>query len=189
MKVILASGSPQRRDLLERLGVDFEAVSPEIEELESGPPDELAVENALRKARAALDRASAGELVIGADTVVVLDGRIRGKPVDAAQARRHLRAMSGRAHEVLSGIAVLGPVPERGEARERSGLERSRVTFRRLDDGLVDRYVASGEWRGRAGAYAVQGIGSTLVDRVDGELANVIGLPVQLLLRLAPELR
>jgi septum formation protein len=187
VKLILASGSPQRRDLLQRMGLDFEAVPTDAEELDAGHPREVVVENALRKARAALDRARAGDLVLGADTIVVLDGRIRGKPDDADEARKHLQALSGRTHEVLSGLALLRPVGEPA-TRERSGVERSRVTFRRLDDPLIDRYLASGEWRGRAGGYAVQGIGSTMVERVDGELANVIGLPVQLLLRLAPEL-
>ena len=186
--LILASGSPQRRALIEALGVEFEVRPSEVEELDEGEPRELVLENALRKALAALAEAPERALVLGADTAVVLDGRIRGKPADATQAREHLRVLSGRTHDVLSGLVVLGPIGEAGERRERTGVERSRVTFRDLDDALLERYIAAGEWRGRAGAYAVQGLGSALVERVDGELANVIGLPVGLLLRLAPEL-
>jgi septum formation protein len=186
--LILASGSPQRQGLVEALGVEFEARPSEIEELEAGEPAEVVLENALRKALAALGEAREGALVLGADTAVVLDGRIHGKPRDVARAREHLRALSGRTHEVLTGLVVLGPIGKASEPRERTGVERSRVTFRDIDDALLERYVASGEWRGRAGGYAVQGLGSTLVERVDGELANVIGLPVRLLLRLAPEL-
>lgn len=188
MELILASGSPQRRALIEALGVEFAVAPTEVEELEAGEPHEVVLENALRKALAALSETPAGVLVIGADTVVVLEEQIRGKPADADEAREQLRALSGCTHDVLSGLVVLGPIGEDDPPGERTGVERSRVSFRRLDDGLIDRYIDSGEWRGRAGGYAVQGLGSTLVERVDGELANVIGLPVQLLLRLAPEL-
>ncbi len=137
--------------------------------------------NALIKARAV---AGAGRLVIGCDTDVVVDGRALGKPGDEAQAREFLRLLSGRVHEVLSGLALLGP----GQGQERSGTCSSLVTFREIPGPEVERYIASGEWRDRAGGYAVQGLGSTLVAAVEGDIANVIGLPVGLLLELAPEL-
>ena len=144
------------------------------------------VENARRKARAGLLDADPGTVVLGADTEVVLEGRVLGKPGDEGQARGLLEALSGRAHEVLTGLVLLGP---RGAgATERSGIARSIVTFRDLDAATVKLYLDSGEWRGRAGAYAIQGLGSILVERLEGDFSNVVGLPVPLLLDLAPEL-
>lgn len=133
------------------------------------------VANALRKARAGRALAAAGALVVGVDTDVALSGVVLGKPVDAAGAERRLRELSGRTHEVLSGVAVIGP---RGE---RTGLERTLVSFRDLSGAEIATYVGSEEWRDRAGGYAVQGLGSALVSRVDGDLSNVIGLPIPLL--------
>jgi nucleoside triphosphate pyrophosphatase len=120
--------------------------------------------------------------VIACDTDVVIDGRALGKPIDEAQAREYLDRMSGRPHEVLSGLVVLA-----GD-EERSGLERSTVVFKDLNGEAKERYVAFGEWRGRSGGYAIQTLGSTLVERVEGSISNVVGLPVGLLLELAPEL-
>lgn len=114
----------------------------------------------------------------------MLEGRALGKPANAAEARHHLALLSGRRHEVLSGLALIGP----GGGQQREGLARSNVTFRDLAPGEIDRYVRSGEWRERAGGYAIQGLGSTLVAAVEGDISNVIGLPVALLLDLAPEL-
>jgi len=120
--------------------------------------------------------------VIGCDTDVVLDGRALGKPADEFEAREYLDRMSGRAHEVLSGLVVLD-----GD-EERSGLERTSVVFKPLSEAEKDRYVAFGEWRDRSGGYAIQTLGSTLVERVEGSVSNVVGLPVGLLLELAPGL-
>jgi septum formation protein len=139
------------------------------------------LESARRKARAVH---APGALVIGCDTEVVLDGTALGKPDDEAAARTHLGRLAGRPHEVLSGLALLGPEPE----QVREGVARSEVTFASLSDEAIDCYVASGEWRERAGGYAIQGLGSTLVERLEGDLSNVIGLPLRLLLELAPEL-
>jgi septum formation protein len=122
--------------------------------------------------------------IIGCDTEVSLDGRIFGKPGDERQARAHLETLSGRAHEVLSGLAIVGP--DRDQMR--SGVASSSVTFRRLSSGDIDWYVGTGEWRERAGGYAIQGLGATLVERVEGEVTNVIGFPVGLLRQLAPDL-
>jgi septum formation protein len=156
-----------------------------VEELaEGGDPGDLVVENARRKAAAGLLEAGEGSLVLGADTEVLLDGRLLGKAADADAARERLRALSGRTHEVLGAIVLAGPEP----GRERAGLARSQVTFRHLDEAVTDLYLASGEWRDRAGAYAIQGLGSALVERVQGDFSNVVGLSVRLLLELAPEL-
>jgi septum formation protein len=141
----------------------------------------VAVENALRKARAA-SRAGAREAVIGCDTIVVLDGVIYGKPPDADVARHTLSALGGRTHEVLSGVALVLP----GE--ERTALARTYVTFRELDAELLEWYVATEEWRGRSGGYAIQGAGATLALALDGEEDNVVGLPLATLLALYPEL-
>ncbi len=121
-------------------------------------------------------------MVIACDTDVVLDGKALGKPTDEDQAREYLDRMSGAPHEVLSGLVVLA------DGEDRSGLERTTVVFRELDEEAKERYVAFGEWRGRSGGYAIQTLGSTLIERVEGSISNVIGLPVGLLLELAPEL-
>ena len=175
--LVLASRSPQRRAILEQLGVEFVVEPPEIEEVAAGEPRALVVENALRKARA-VD----GGRVLGVDTAVVLDGRVFGKPRDADEAATFLRRLSGRTHEVWSGIAL------RQDRDELSGSCVTRVRFRLLEQPWLDWYLATGEWRERAGAYAIQGRGSALVAEIDGDFWNVVGLPVQELLRLAPDL-
>ena len=157
---------------------------PDVEELSDGDPADVVVENARRKAIAGAEEAPPGSLVLGADTDVVLDGRVLGKADDEAAARKRLESLSGRTHEVLSGIAMAGPEPGTVE----TALERSLVTFRPLDPGTLDLYLASGEWRDRAGAYAIQGLGSILIERLEGDFSNVVGLPVGALLRMAPEL-
>ena len=180
MNLVLASRSPQRRAILEQLGVGFEIVVPEVEEISAGPPREVAIENASRKARAA-GREEA--VVVGVDTVVCLDGRIYGKPDDAEQARATLRALSGRRHAVISGVCVLEP-----GVGARTAAARTLVEFRDLDEGLLDWYLASAEWSERAGGYAIQGRGAALVARIEGDYLNVVGLPVPTLLELLPGL-
>jgi septum formation protein len=140
----------------------------------------VARENALRKARAA-ERGD-GEIVLGVDTIVATGERIWGKPPDARAARDTLRHLSGRAHQVISGVALAGP------DGERAATAITEVTFREIDDDLLERYVACGEWRDRAGGYAIQGRGALLVTRIDGDYLNVVGLPVTTLFELAPEL-
>jgi septum formation protein len=120
--------------------------------------------------------------VIACDTDVVLDGEVLGKPADAEEARAYLDRMSGRAHTVMSGLVVV----DGGEVR--SGIERTAVVFKRLSEGEKDRYVAFGEWEGRSGGYAIQTLGSSLVERLEGSVSNVVGLPVGLLAELAPVL-
>ncbi len=151
---------------------------PGVEELTGGDPEVEVLENARLKARAV----GRGGVVVACDTDVVLDGRALGKPADATESRAYLDRMSGRAHQVLSGLVVLV------DGEERSGLERTSVVFKELSDAEKQRYVAFGEWEGRSGGYAIQTLGSTLVERVEGSVSNVVGLPVGLLFELAPEL-
>jgi septum formation protein len=184
--LVLASRSPQRRAILEQLGVSFVVAVPDgVQELESGPPHEVALENAYRKA-AAVAGGSAGAdgsaRVLGVDTVVALGARLYGKPDDAAAARATLSALSGRSHVVISGVCLIV------EGAARTAAAQTTVEFRALDEGLTEWYVASGEWRERAGGYAIQGRGAALVKRIDGDYSNVVGLPVPTLLELAPDL-
>jgi septum formation protein len=169
----LASRSPQRRAILTQLGVEFEVLVPDVEELEDGDPRDMVVENALRKARAV-----EGDLVLGVDTTVVVDGRAYGKPVGEKEAESTLSHLSGRTHEVWSGLAL----------NETTASACTKVTFRPLHQPLLQWYLRSGEWRERAGGYAIQGRGAALVERIEGDFWNVVGLPVPELLKLAPDL-
>jgi septum formation protein len=180
--LILASASPQRRAILERLGVAFKVRPADVEELKEGDPKEVAVENALRKARAVVEADSPPVLVLGVDTVVALAGRVYGKPKDERQARETLHALNGSTHTVLSGVALIK------NGHERTALAATEVVFRRLDEELIDWYVALGEWRDRAGGYGIQGAGAALVREVRGDYENVVGLPLATLLDLCPEL-
>jgi septum formation protein len=196
---VLASGSPQRRALLAALGLEFEVVVPEVEEERDGDPGQIVVENARRKARAVANtrhprwrttdsdpaepHGGDAVMILAGDTEVVLDRRALGQPAGEGEARAHLEALAGRSHVVLGAIAIL-----RSSGEERTGTASSEVTFRDLDKAMIGAYLASGEWRGRAGSYAVQGLGSALVERVEGDLSNVIGLPIPVLVGLAPEL-
>jgi len=175
--LVLASRSPQRQAILEQLGIEFRVVVPDVEEVTTGEPRRLVAENARRKAAAV-----SGERVLGVDTAVVLDGRAFGKPGDLAEADVFLRRLSGRTHEVMSGIAL------RDGRGERSDVAVTRVRFRLLEKAEIDWYLASGEWAERAGGYAIQGRGAALVEAIEGDYWNVVGLPVAALLRLAPDL-
>jgi septum formation protein len=175
--VILASGSPQRKAILEQLGVKFRVEVPELEEVVDGDPREVVRENALLKARAVR-----GHTVLGADTAVVLDGQIFGKPADRHAAAAFLGALNDSTHEVMTGIAVVdGGV-------ERSDVAVTRVRFRSLAPTEIDWYLDTGEWHDRAGGYAIQGKGAALVEAIEGDYFNVVGLPVPALLRLMPDL-
>lgn len=157
--------------------MDFSVEAPGVEELEEGDPWELVLENARRKARAV-----GGAHVLGVDTAVVLDGHALGKPRDTAQAEDFLSRLSGRQHEVMSGIAL-----RRGDA-ESTDVAVTRVRFRALERAELDWYLAGEEWRERAGGYAIQGRGAALVAGIEGDYWNVVGLPVPALLALAPGL-
>ena len=180
-RLVLASRSPQRRAILEQLGVEFSVEVPTVDELESGPPHEVALENAYRKA-SAIAGGSASAPVLGVDTVVALGARIYGKPGDPDEARATLTALAGRRHAVISGVCLIAG------GRARSAAAHTWVQFRALEPRLVDWYVASGEWRERAGGYAIQGRGAALVAAIEGDYLNVVGLPVATLLDLAPNL-
>lgn len=177
--LLLASTSPQRRAILEQLGIPFDVVVPQyVEHDEPGAaPNELVREHARGKARSVA--AAAGERpVLGVDTAVVLDGVVYGKPAGAAAAAAMLEALGGRTHTVVSGLCLVTP------GWEEVAHEVTLVTFRPLTPRDLAAYVASGEWEGRAGAYAIQGLGGALVERIEGDYLNVVGLPAALLVRL-----
>jgi septum formation protein len=217
-RLILASGSPQRRAILGDLGLDFDVRTTDVAEEDEGAPRVVASENALRKALAGAEAGApdADELVIGCDTLVATEleiadlppasaqravaatqiadlppasaqravaaTQIWGKPPNEAAARETLRRLSGRTHEVVSGLALV----RRGDVR--AATEVTAVTFRELDEATIDWYVACGEWEGRAGGYAIQGRGAALIKRIEGDYLNVVGLPVAALIDLCPGL-
>jgi septum formation protein len=171
--ITLASASPQRKAILEQLGIEFTVQPAEIEELAAGDPHHVVIENARRKARA-VD----GELVLACDTEVILDGHVFGKPADEDEARTFLRRLSGRTHEVYGGIVL------RRGSDEQVGVCVTKVRFRALEAAEIEAYLATGEWRNRAGGYAIQGRGAALVAGIEGDFWNVVGLPVPELVRL-----
>jgi septum formation protein len=177
--LILASRSPQRRAILEQLGIPFSVLVPDVLELRAGPPGEVAVENAYRKAAAVAAQAPAA-CVLGVDTVVALGSRVYGKPASEEEARTTLQALGGRAHAVIGGLCLAQ------DGQTRTAAVTTIVKFRPLDGELIDWYLESGEWRERAGGYAIQGRGAALVAAIEGDYLNVVGLPVATLLELAP---
>ncbi len=184
-RLTLASTSPQRRAILEQLAIPFETVAPAYVEDDDPAltPVELVRAHAEGKARSV---PAEGRITLGVDTAVVLDGRVYGKPTDRAGAERMLGALAGRTHTVVSGVCLLGAGEDVVEH------ESTSVTFRALSGEALAAYVESGEWGGRAGAYAIQGLGGRLVERIEGDYLNVVGLPgallVSLLERHAPNL-
>ena len=176
-RLTLASTSPQRRAILDQLGIPFDVVPPSY--VEHDPPDvrpeELVRRHAEGKARSV--HAPAG-LTLGVDTTVVLDGRVYGKPADSRDAADMLGRLSGRTHAVISGLCLLGPGVDVTEH------ETTEVTFRSVSPELLETYLASREWEGRAGGYAIQGLGGRLVERIEGDYLNVVGLPGALLISL-----
>ena len=180
MKLILASRSPQRRAILEQLGVMFTVAVPDVEELSSGPPQEVAVENAYRKA-SAIAQAQAEPPPCSASTRWSASARGSGAspPTTTRQPPRCGR-LAGRRHAVVSGVCLIaGGV-------QRTAAATTLVDFRQLDEALIEWYLSSGEWRERAGGYAIQGRGAALVEAIEGDYTNVVGLPVATLLALAP---
>jgi septum formation protein len=180
--ILLASTSPQRRAILEQLHLPFEVVAPRY--VEHDPPDAdpvtLVRGHALGKARS-VARDAGDRPVLGVDTTVMLDGHIYSKPADAGDAERMLDALAGRTHSVVSGLALVTPGWEHVED------ETTLVTFRALTPRDLAAYVAGGEWEGRAGGYAIQGRGASIVERIEGDYLNVVGLPAALLIRLLAE--
>jgi septum formation protein len=183
--LVLASTSAQRRAILEQLRIPFEAVPPDYVEHDPPDADPVALVRAHAEGKATSVHAE-DDVTLGVDTTVHLDGRVYGKPVDVEDAGRMLLELSGRTHQVLSGLCLL--------AHETRAIEHAStaVTFRALTEEDVATYLASGEWEGRAGGYAIQGLGARLVESVAGDYLNVVGLPgavlIELLRRHAPEL-
>jgi septum formation protein len=180
--LLLASTSPQRRAILQQLGIPFDVVPPDY--VEHDPPEadaeQLVRDHALGKARSVA--ADAGDRpVLGVDTTVALGGRLYAKPADAGDAERMLEELAGRTHVVVSGLALITPGWELVE------VELTRVTFRPLTPRDLANYVAGGEWEGRAGGYAIQGKGAALVERIEGDYLNVVGLPAACLVRILAE--
>jgi septum formation protein len=176
-RLTLASTSPQRRAILEQLAIRFEVVAPTY--AEQDPPDlepaELVRAHAEGKARSAHQE---GRVTLGVDTTVVLDGQRYGKPANEEDATRMLRDLSGRTHIVVSGLCLLGT------ELDLTTHEVTAVTFRPLSAQLLTTYLESREWEGRAGGYAIQGLGGRLVERIEGDYLNVVGLPGSLLVSL-----
>jgi septum formation protein len=177
-KIILASNSPRRRELLAQIGLSFTVAPADVDErvLPGEPPEAYADRVALDKARAAAQRAGEG-IVIAADTIVVVGDSILGKPSDAADARRMLSELSGRGHEVITSLAVMDAATGRSAVRTSA----TRVWFRDLSDREIAAYVATGEPLDKAGAYGIQERGALLVERIEGCYSNVVGLPLSLL--------
>ena len=180
--LLLASTSPQRRAILEQLRIPFDVVAPRYEE--DDPPDADAVElvrvHSREKARSVAGDAG-DRPVLGVDTAVVLNGRLYAKPRDAGDAERMLESLSGETHVVVSGLCLITPGWELVEH------DSTRVKFRPLTPRDLATYVESGEWQNRAGGYAIQGFGASLVEEIDGDYLNVVGLPGALLVRLLAE--
>ena len=176
MRIILASGSPRRRELMEMLKVQNLEIIPAKGEEKEHPelsPAELVMElSRCKAAEVAQNHGGADTVVIGADTIVVLDGAVLGKPVDEADAERMLHALSGRSHRVYTGVCVMSG----GEMKQHA--ERTEVFFRTLSDGEIRRYIATGEPMDKAGAYGAQGFASLFVEKLEGDFFNVMGLPL-----------
>jgi len=178
-RLLLASGSPRRREILASLGVTFDVKSADVDEsLLPGESAPDAAERLAREKAAAVASDERGAVVVAADTIVVVDGEAFGKPRDRAEAAAMLRRLQGRRHDVVTGVAVAA------NGALFSGRETTAVFFAPMSDREIDAYVATGEPDDKAGAYAVQGIGGLFVERVEGSPSNVVGLPVRLLGRL-----
>lgn len=173
-QIVLASASPRRKALLEALGLKFEVVSSDVDEDLEGPPEEVVTANARAKCRAVSGQLGSPALTIGADTIVVLDGHIMGKPAGLDEARTMLTQLSGRTHQVFTGLTVI----DSAAGRTAEGVEVTDVTFRTLTPDEIDRFVEAVRPTDRAGAYTVDGPGSLLVESYRGCYQNVLGLPI-----------
>lgn len=190
-RLFLASRSPRRSDLLKAVGIPFEVVPSDAEEvLDGASPDALAERNAIAKARTASLPPGAfdGAFVLGVDTIVVVEGRVLGKPEDGRGARAMLECLSGRSHDVISGVALLRVTQTDSRSSsapvftaERVSSAVTRVTFSSLSAEWISAYVSSGEWADKAGGYAIQGLAGLFVEGIVGEYANVVGLPLALM--------
>lgn len=174
MKIILASKSPRRREILEVMGVEFETDVADVDESVSGElsPVEAVCEISKRKAKAVLERHGDDEIIISADTVVVIDGKIIGKPKDKEDAFNIIKSLSGRTHEVYTGFTVCG------KGKTKTDFEVTKVHFKQLCDDDIRRYVATGEPMDKAGAYGIQQKGNLFVEYIHGDYYNVVGFPI-----------
>jgi len=179
--LLLASRSPQRRAILEQLGIPFDAIVPQYEEEATGADPVAEVEHRAQGKARSIAGIAAERPVLGVDTEVVLAGRVYGKPADAAEAEAMLEELSGKTHEVVSGLCLLTP------AWEELHHAVTRVAFRALTPRELGLYVVGEEWRERAGGYAIQGRGAALVESIEGDYLNVVGLPAALLVDLLAE--
>ena len=183
MPLILASASPRRAELLRAAGIEFDVIPADIDET-MGPEDQpegYARRVAQMKAEAVIPQA-AGQPILGADTIVVVDSAVLGKPANAADAARMLGLLSGRAHTVMTAVCLVDPAAESG--RVQTSVTRTRVELARLSHAEIAWYVASGEHADKAGAYAIQGLASRFVTRIDGSYSNVVGLPMAVVYKL-----
>jgi len=173
---VLASSSPRRRELLSRMGLKFEVFPAEVEEdsVSEQEPGEESIRIALEKAKWVAVRLPPGRWVLAADTIVIIDGEVLGKPRDKREARKMLRKISGRRHRVITGWLIMKSPTE----VVRKGYVESRVMIKKLDEGVIEAYVDTGEPMDKAGAYAVQGIGAFMVKAIEGSWTNVVGLPL-----------
>ncbi|MBX5475651.1 MAG: septum formation protein Maf [Clostridia bacterium] len=185
-RIWLASASPRRQAILRQLGIAFETASPQVDEdaITAASPEQLALARARAKARDVARRVGPEGFVIGADTVVVLEGEILGKPADAADAVRMLERLSGRRHSVITGVCIV----RKPDGREHAYTERAEVDFAALDRPTAVAYVSSGEPLDKAGAYAAQGLGAAFVKRIEGSFFTVVGLPTASLVEALREL-
>ncbi len=186
LPIILASQSPRRVDLLREAGIAFEAVAPACVEPDmnswASSPEEFVESAAYQKASSVAERFT-DRVILGADTVVALDGRIYGKPADREDARRILSALAGVTQDVISGVTILQP----SAGRRLTEHDVTRVTMRPMSNEEIEAYLDSGEWEGKAGAYGIQGTADRFVEKVEGSFSNVVGLPVERVLRMLAE--
>lgn len=182
-KLILASGSPRRRELLTAVGWEFEAITAGIDESVKPGEDPVTYVQRLAKSKAEAVAAKLGRgLVLGADTTVVIDNQILGQPIDDDDARRMLQLLNDRWHEVLTGVAVV-----RVAGQSRVAYERTRVRFAEMSDTEIDWYVSTGEARGKAGAYGIQGAAGLFIKEIEGDYFNIVGLPIRLVYELVKD--
>ena len=186
LRLILASSSPRRRGLLAEAGLAFEVIAPAVEE----PADLTAGLSPARRAEAlayfkarSVSSGRAGAYVLGADTIAAIGGDVLGKPRDRGEAEQMLRRLSGTRHVVITGVALLGP-----NGYRRIASESTFVTMRAMSDEEIVGYLDSGEWQGKAGAYAIQETADRFVDRIEGSLSNVVGLPMERIERMVAEI-
>ncbi|HIS03278.1 MAG TPA: septum formation protein Maf [Candidatus Pullichristensenella avicola] len=172
-RLILASASPRRRELLQRMGYAFEVCAPDVDEHVEGRAEDIVRTLAVRKARAAAARCDEG-IVVASDTLVSLEGKPLGKPADESEAYAMLRALSGRSHEVFTGVCLL----DAATGREAVEVVETRVRFRALSDAQIWDYIRTGEPMDKAGAYGIQGGAGKFVEALEGSFENVMGFPV-----------